>query len=407
MILPAAACTLCMATSCGTDDAPDVPDTDSEQTDPYVISLGITASGTTTYYVVSTDDLMNATISAEGRGIEQNGYHDYEPGNATIFCVGGLGLTDVKGVSYGDDGALRQNGSFVLDRSPKIFTQITSREMMAVEIPDNPAGGSEITFYRIDIDGLSVISKTPVSILPLAALDWPSITGLAFSENKVYLTYFPMNQTTWETAYTDTAYVAVFTYPGMTLETIMKDTRTGASGSWNAYNGIFKADDGDMYVMSNSAIANGFSQSTKHAAFLHIPAGATQFDSYFFDFEAQSGGLKPAHIKYLGNGLLFAEVSTLNPQTMDDRWSDRALKSCIIDLEAKTVRDVSGIPVHNGDGGRRFTAMTDGQYVYTAIATDDGLYIYRTDPATATATRGARISATFVAGLFRLPSTPD
>ncbi len=42
--------------------------------EPYVLSLGITSSGVTTYYVVTAQDLMSDTpINAYGRGIEQNG----------------------------------------------------------------------------------------------------------------------------------------------------------------------------------------------------------------------------------------------------------------------------------------------------------------------------------------------
>lgn len=37
---------------------------------PYVLSLGVTSNGNTTYYVVSAADLMSGTINAVGKGIE-------------------------------------------------------------------------------------------------------------------------------------------------------------------------------------------------------------------------------------------------------------------------------------------------------------------------------------------------
>ena len=95
-------------------------------------------------------------------------------------------------------------------------------------------------------------------------------------------------------------------------------------------------------------------------------------------------------------------MSTLNPQTAADRWGDKSLKCCIIDLINKTVTDVEGIPVHNGSGGRRFVSFTEGNYVYLPVSTSDGVYIYRTDITTAQATRGARLSTTFLAGFFKL-----
>jgi hypothetical protein len=184
---------------------------------------------------------------------------------------------------------------------------------------------------------------------------------------------------------------------------LMKDTRVGPGGSWGAFNGLMKDENDNLYVMSNSAISNGYSQSTKHAGFLRINKGETEFDDdYFFDFEALTGGLKPAHVAYVGNGLVFAEVSTLNPQTANDRWGDKSLKCCIIDLVNQTVTDVEGIPVHNGNGGRRFAYLTEGNNVYLPVSTSDGVYIYRTDVTTAKAERGAKVSTTFVGGFFRL-----
>ncbi|MCD8194564.1 MAG: DUF4374 domain-containing protein, partial [Tannerellaceae bacterium] len=353
-------------------------------------------------YVVSADDLMEGNINAVGKGIEQNGFHDYEQGNQTIFCVGGMGVTLAKGVTRGVDGYLKESGDFVFDNQLRAFSQINETTMLGVEIPDNAESGDSITFYQVDINTLSLLEKKRASILPLSELEWPSITGLCMSENKIYMAYFHMNPKTFDTPLTDTTYIAVYNYPEMELETIIKDTRTGPAGSWYAHNGIFKVESGDMYIMSNSSMANGFSQATKTAAFVRIPKGSLSFDKYYFDFEAISGGLKPAHIKYIGNGLIFAEVSTLNPQTRDDRWSDKDLKCCIIDLNKQTVTDVEAIPVHNGNGGRRFTAMVDKGMVYFPVTNAEGTYIYRIDPHTATAEKGAKVSTTFVGGLFKL-----
>ena len=57
-----AACTL---SSCDDDFAgeQEIPNA------PYVLSLGVTSNGNTTYYVVSTDNLMEGTINAVGKGI--------------------------------------------------------------------------------------------------------------------------------------------------------------------------------------------------------------------------------------------------------------------------------------------------------------------------------------------------
>ena len=371
---------------------------------PYVLSLGVTSNGNTTYYVVSTDNLMEGTINAVGKGIEQNGYHDYQQGSNSIFCIGGLGLTSATTVVRGADGLLKEQGEFVFDNSLSGFCQVDDNTMVGLELPVNKESGSQLTFYTVDAKSAAILDKnTSTSVDPIDRLDWPSITGMMYSGGNLYVTYTPMNSMTFETAYTDTCFVAVYSYPDMKFVELMKDTRMGPGGSWGAYNGLMKDEQDNLYVMSNSALSNGYSQSTKHAGFLRIKKGATEFEpDYFFDFEAATGGLKPAHVAYIGNGLVFAEVSTLNPQTANDRWGDKSLKCCLIDLKNQTVTDVEGIPVHNGNGGRRFAYLNEGSYVYLPVSTPDGVYIYRTDVNTARAERGARVSTSFVGGFFSL-----
>ena len=371
---------------------------------PYVLSLGITSSGNTTYYVVSASDLMSGTINAVGKGIEQNGYHDYQKGGNAVFCIGGMGVTSATTVVRGADGLLKEQGEFVFDSSLDGLCQVDANTMVGLELPASKERGSQLTFYTVDANTAAILDKnTSVSVDPISTLDWPSITGMEYSGGHLYVTYTPMNSNTFETAYTDTCFVAVYSYPSMQFVKLMKSDMMGPGGSWNAFNGLLKDESDNLYVMSNSAISNGYSQSTKHAGFLRISKGATEFDSdYFFDFESATGGLKPAHITYIGGGKVFAEVSTLNPQTAADRWGDKSLKCCIIDLINKTVTDVEGIPVHNGSGGRRFVSFTEGNYVYLPVSTSDGVYIYRTDITTAQATRGARLSTTFLAGFFKL-----
>lgn len=96
---------------------------------------------------------------------------------------------------------------------------------------------------------------------------------------------------------------------------------------------------------------------------------------------------------------MYAEVST-NQQA--GAWSDAEDLSVLIDLNKKSHTVIQEIPLHSGQGGRRFVAYAEGGYVYAPIATADGVYIYRTEIATGKAVRGAKISATFVGGLFRL-----
>ncbi|MBP5418965.1 MAG: DUF4374 domain-containing protein [Bacteroidales bacterium] len=393
--------TLLCTTSCDDND-----NNSTSKANDYVVCLGVTGSdNVTTYYIVSPESLTEGSISAQGTGIEQNGYHDYTKGGSTIYCIGGMGVTECTGIIRNDDNELEEFGNFVFTDKLSELIKIDNSSALGVEIPNSAKDGSEISFYAIDEKSLSKTSTTTSSIAPISYLDWPSISGSAYNDGYVYISYIPMNSDTYATQYTDSGYVAVYKYPDMTLVNLIKDGRTGNIGTWNAYNGITKDENGDLYLLSSSSIVNGFSQMTKPASFTRIKSGQTDVDAdYFFDFASVSNGLRPAHIIYCGNGLAYVEVCTLSDTEQEaNRWSDTALKGMIVDLYNQTATDVDGIPVHNGNGGRRFPAFYDGSFVYLTITNSDGSnYIYKIDPTTATATQGAKVEATFVAGIFSL-----
>lgn len=389
--------------SCSNDDEPNNGETTGSN-EPYVICMGITSNSATSYYVVPTADLMNGTISATGKGIEQNGYRSFQIGNQSIFSIGGLGLTDANIITKGADGSLQQKSSFVFDKSLAGFEQADENNMLAVDIPTAPTGGDQFKFYILNINSGGITKTVTKPVTELSTLDWPRLTGMTINDDKIYMTFYLSDENVKPsvTRYTDTAYVAVYSYPELELITLMKDTRAPIIGSWNAYNGIYKMEGGDLYTFSNTSIANGFSQnSSKKAAFLHIPKGSTTFDDYYFDVETAAGGLKPVHLQYVGNGKFFAQVSTLTSEEMS-RWSDINLKCCIIDVNRKTVTDIPQIPIHNGDGGQRMSGIVEGNYFYYPIAVDGGLYFYRIDINAATAEKGAKVQSNFVSGSFKI-----
>lgn len=397
-LFSAIAAILCLnLTSCDDDmGSTEVPN------QPYVLALGITSNNTTTYYVVTTDDLMNTntTINALGKGIEQAGYRDYQQANNTIFSIGGLGVTSVTGIQRDAEGYLQERGDFVFNNTPIGFCQVNDHQMAALELPTSTNKGGKLTFYTVDINSLALSNRvTETTVAPLDDLQWPYVTGMQYADGYLYVSYELMNPNTFTSDYAATSYVAVYSYPECKFVKLMTDTRFGNIGSWNAFNGLQKDEHGDIYAMSNTSMANGFSQSPKNCGFLKIKAGQLDFDpDYTFDYQALTGQ-KVAHWLYLGNGKVFAEVTT---RLDAPAWSDADLKCCIIDLVNKTSIDIEEIPVHNGNGGRRFACFYENGYVYTPIATAEGVYIYRTDVATATAQRGAKIDASFVAGIFKL-----
>lgn len=396
------ACTIAAGmVSCSSDN--DTPNPNPTASSKYFVSLGITANDVTTYYVVSSEDLMTGTITAKNQGLEQTGYRDFVQNGKTIYSIGGLGLTDCKGLIIGDDGSLTEKGQFVFTKTLSDLVPVDGNTMLGLELPANAESGDKMTFYTVDNNSISItktVKDTPVS--PLDEITWPTVTGMCYNDNKVYVAYYPMNPTTFETPDVKNATVAVYSYPDMSLIKVMKDDRIGAAGSWNAYNALTKTENGDIYVMSNTSMSNGFSQNgTEPVGFLKIPNGKTEFDaSYLFDFYQKSGGFRPAHIVYVGNGKALVEYSTIKTPTSADSWGDKSLKCAVIDLYTQEFHDIAEIPVHNGNGARRFAALAEGKYAYLSVPTSEGLYIYRVDTQSYTAERGAKIEASFIGGVF-------
>ena len=372
----------------------------------YALGVGVTTSTATTNYVVQTGDLMTGTISLTGNGILQDGYRDYAFGGSNFYSIGGLGITDVNTISVDASGKLttKTGLTFELPNNDLLDIDGTGKTMVGVSMPTGPTVGLNAKFYTVDIATNTVGNKVDVPMTNIypSNRDWIFHTGLQIRGNQAFQTFYPVDATTYATQNTDTNYVAVYSYPGFVLQKVIKDSRTGASGAFNTRSGLFKTESGDLYAVSNSSFANGYSQSTKPAGILKIASGATDFDAgYFFNTDAAANGGKIAHAIYIGNGKLFAAATNKVP-TLGDRWSDGNLTLAIVDLVGKTITRVANSPVFSGNGGRSFAALIDNGKVYNAITVAGVLNIYQTDIATATTTKGAIIQGSFLGGIAKM-----
>lgn len=391
----------------------------------YYISLAYTINDVTTYYVVNTNDLMSGTITARAQGLEQTGYRDFVQNGNTLYSIGDgrMGSADCNVLTMSPTGTLTEAGNFVFIKKLEGLSVIDDRHMIAMEQPQAQIPGQHLFFYLIDGDHItSTVKDTPVSPTDDGLLKkdkngedsldinwWPTTTGIEYSGGKVYVSYYPMHPLNCFTPDEDTARVAVYSYPDMKFITLMKDDRIGAAGSFNAFNGLIKDERGDIYVMSNTSISNGFDHNGERpAGFLRIKSGETTFaPDYQYNFMEKSGGLRPAHIKYIGNGKALVEYSTvkepvnLGYNAGTDLWKDRDLKVAVVDLWNMEFHDVPDVPVHDGGGARHFVALTEGNYVYIQVPVKDkGLFIYRVDTENYTAKQGAPIEASFLGGIF-------
>lgn len=358
------------------------------------------------YYPVQFEDLMKDTVlSAVGLGsITQVGYFEYTQVNNVIYSTGGLGYTDLSAIKKEADGELKENPFGVnFTNSIADFVSTEDGNLLGLEMSTS---SDVVVLHLIDKETNALKTSTTTSCYLINPVmdeqHLPHNTGLVQSGDYVYLSYYIFGPS-YTSPYTDSAEVAVFTYPELEYVKTIKDGRTGPIGGWATNSGLFKDDTGDVYALSHTNRANGYSQSNPTAGFLRINKNEVDFDSnYFFDLTKTGEGYTTANALYLGGSKVYAEMN-VKFRSEQTAWSDGPLKPAVIDLSAKSVNYFEGCPEHFGPGRDiESIALYDDAYIYNPITTENGIYIYRMNTADMSVTRGAKVNASFVAGTFRL-----
>ncbi|MEM7258380.1 MAG: DUF4374 domain-containing protein, partial [Pseudomonadota bacterium] len=186
---------------------------------------------------------------------------------------------------------------------------------------------------------------------------------------------------------------------------IIEDTRVGHFGVNGASTSMFATESGDIYGWHNGTLSGGFDPvSTTPSGFLRIQNGASTFDAdYFFDVEAAGSGGRLFWADYIGDGKALGRVlvNESAPYWFSAFAKDfYEQKLVLIDLEAQTVTDVEGVPLHQ----KRYTSplqVIDGK-VLLSIETADANYVYEYDVATGVATQGSQVLGKTIKGFYDL-----
>ncbi len=369
----------------------------------YVIAL--TADGSSseaTDYILQAKDLTSGTISPVGQGIEQKSYRMYEQVGKTLLSITYQGTNIVPGYSLDATGVLTQKSGEISIKQLHARGVIDENLMMGMYVPRNGTT-KEANFYEIDATAMAVTKQVNINVFDVAGngKEQAYFNALLLKKGKLYAPFFQIKNSSFETAYADSAYIAVFNYADMKLEKVIKDSRTGTVGAYATNDGIFQVENGDLYTFSPCAIASGVAPTNKPSAILRIKDGASEFDKdYFFNIEEVTGGYKIAAIQYIGNGKALADIYSFKDHVAADKWTGRDTKSAIIDLNAKTVNYVSGVPLHFT--GLHYRNIIEGSIAHVQIKNNDGIFIYQIDLNSATATKGAQVLGKYVMGLFKM-----
>ncbi len=366
----------------------------------YVVHLRVGSSGETADYILTKDSIMSGEISSKGTGIEQIGWRYSVNTSKTLLSIGYYDDNNAIGYSLNSNGELYEKGKFAFETTLDVFSQnIGEGKLVAMEVPRS--GFADRVFYHIDGDNVKVLAKKPTRIYENtkdSLVAWP--TALVLQDDKIFVPFYTLKSDgSFATPSTDTAFVAVYSYPGFEFLQYIKDTRMGPIGIYGNRSGIIKTEKGDMYAYSSAALACGFSTQQKNSGILRINAGEMKFDpNYFFDIESQAGGNKIVYFEYVGKGLAIARLLTEDSDLWSYYGSADICNLVVIDLENKTITPINGVPMHRGQYA---PMLVDNGKVYVNITTSNDAYIYEIDPTIAAAKKGAEIKGKEIQSLVK------
>lgn len=201
------------------------------------------------------------------------------------------------------------------------------------------------------------------------------------------------------TQYPDDCWVAI--YPNAQFQNPViahTDKISFPAGRYRSqyYQTVWAAENGDIYVFSPSYAKTQTdpAQQTKlDAGVCRIPAGTTDFDSYYCNIEQLAG--KSFMRCWPAGGNYF--ILQMYNEAYGEGFSGTALQLAIFDADAKTLKYVSGLPSSISTIAKD-VFVKDGK-VYVAVTQTDGKpVVYGITPATAAADKGLTVDASSVTG---------
>jgi hypothetical protein len=371
--------------------------------DGYVLALrSLGTNNETADYILSANDLTSGEISAEGRGVEQQGWRYYTTAGDRFFSVG-YGDNNLIGYQLNEENIFVEAGKMVFERMDCMSPAFDDK-FVAIGAPWG-GGSYDCTIQLIDTESVSVEHEVVHPLYRVSESDtlnkWP--TSAMLKDNKVYVSFYPLHGSSWQTPQVDTAYISIFSYPELEYEKTIKDTRTGPIGYYGNSPAMMLDEGGNLYTVSPSSYAAGYTSVSKSSGILRVNAGESEFDTnYFFDVEAVSG-YKVLTAAYAGNGMAVARVAANETEEEIGGWGAfkvtvPRLKVAVLDLVNKTVTDVVDIPRHGGQYATPFF-IEDGT-VTMSINDGENVNLYQIDPQTATATKGASVDGIEVQAIY-------
>ncbi len=387
----------CQKTSSGDETTPE-----PTASGTYILTVSPAASTGVADYLLTSQSLETGTVTTKQNGVEQDGtYRYYVTHNGKFFSMlygqgnpGAVTAYNIQG------GKLNKLTNFQTE-TVQAFAPVND-DLLLFKISRSLTAPTS-SWYKVNTNSLTITSEGTVNTLDMTGLgELAHFTWLKQVGNKVFAPYQTINDRSFNTAYPDRAFIAVFNYADMKLEKIITDNRASFIGSYFR-DGLSVQENGDVYGFSPSAATTGNNlSSTKPSAVLKIKAGTTEFDqSYYFDVEAASGGMNITSWIYVGNNTYIVQSQAKSEKTS----FPAGLRMGIVNVVDKTYKAVTGFPAVAEISTVTTTNYTpkDGKTGYVGVNFKDGTsYVYKIDASTQTATRGLKIEGGTVTAVQNL-----
>lgn len=433
-------------------------DDNGDENKEYVIAASVTASGSTTNVLVNTATLDEGTVSTINNGVVNDGatywvFFKNQYLYALTYNQGEAGGTRSYIMTSGGD-IERRSAEFGVRRFTTYGTY--DKYIMTTSTGDGPTEWNDENGYTPKVILASYLdaaaetfttndtkNKAYLSENFLGNGEYVTLSGLLEHNNKIYTAAVPMglsqfgskdqggkwivpgnedlvktesggsnssaykkDELQW-TQYPNECWVAIFNDESLTDKKLIKTDKISYAAGRNRsqyYQMIWAADNGDVYVFSPSyakTMTDPRQQTTLPAGVVRIPNGSEDFDDYYCNLEALANGnsfLRTWHIADDYFMLLMYD----KPFSNADRVANQL---AIFKAGDKKLTYVTGLPATDQISGFGNAPYVENGTAYVTVSFNEGggsPVIYKIDPATATATKGATIEATQVSGVGKL-----
>ena len=428
----------------------------------FVISASTTASNNTSHTLLAAPSLTEGSVSAKGDGLLNDGasywvyygdkylyglkYNDGNGGTTASFALNADSAIEKRGIEY----TIRRFTTY----------GIYDRYIMTTSTGDGPTDWADangyvpqsflVSYLDVENENYSTNDTRDEAYLSenfLGNGEYVTLAGLLERDGKLYSAAVPMglsqygcmqrnddgtykwvlpgnedliktesggqgsgsydkDELQW-TQYPDECWVAIFDDETLTAKKLIRDDRVSyAAGRRKSqyYQMIWEAGNGDVYVFSPSyakTMADARQQTTLPAGVVRIPLGAEDFDDYYCDIEALSGGKSFLRVWPVADDY-FLMLMYDRPLTEE---GFAATELAVFKAEDRALTYVTGLP--ESVSGFGDTPYVEDGTAYIAVTTTDGKpAVYAIDPSTAEATRGLEVEATQITGIGKLTYDP-